>query len=63
MSAFANNTLRFGLPAGSPWRARSRVARGSGHTTQRTLRNRAEINSDFGREKVCSSRRVERSGF
>ncbi len=27
------------------------------------LRNRAEINSDFGREKVCSSRRVERSGF
>ncbi len=35
MSAFANNTLRFGLPAGSPWRARSRVARGSGRTTQR----------------------------
>ncbi len=28
-----------------------------------SLRNRAEINSDFGREKVCSSRRVERSGF
>ncbi len=31
--------------------------------TTRYLRNRAEINSDFGREKVCSSRRVERSGF